>query len=730
MSFLSLNQSPHPLSDRSGDISSGAELVMLSAASEGALTALVAQLYGYLQTRPEVSLADVAHSFSQATAVAKEHRLSIVADSRERLLACLQAATAGRLEKGVLRSQAPGTAPPGSGVVFIFPGQGSQWLGMGRQLLRQEAVFAQALQACDRAILAESGWSVLEELAASEAVSRIERVDVTQPLIFSIAVALSALWKSWGVVPSCVVGHSLGEVAAAYVAGSLSMAEAAAVICRCSRMMHRISGQGAMAVVELGYQKTEEALRGCAGRVNLALSNSPKSTVISGEKEAMAELLIKLEAQGIFCRRIKTDVAGHTPQLDKVREQMLELLGELHSRKPAVPMFSTVTAKEVGEGELTGHYFFDTVRKPIRFSQVIGLLAERGYEIFVEISPHPLLTTSVQETLEATGKSALTIGSLRRGQPERELLLQGLGALWGRGLPVTPSAFFKAGGALAQIRTELLDLAGKAESESAEKESLLHMGWEAAPHPSGAGKVDPGRWLILGDGAGLGAALRAALSSAGHRAVLAVARTRKPQKDAWVVDDTSAVRLRALLGEAFSGQAPTGIIHLRCLDGQELGEESFEEELEGILERSGDALLALLQALSEKKPRLYLVTRGAQALGDADVSIAAAPLVGLGRVLGREHPEWRSTLVDLDPAAPGDETGPLLSELQSGSEEEEVAFRAGVRYVGRLSRGLGAAPSQKPALAIRSDGTYLIVGGLGRLGLTVAGFLAIWSWLL
>ncbi|KYG11229.1 hypothetical protein BE21_58010 [Sorangium cellulosum] len=373
------------------------------------------------------------------------YRLAVAATSREALCAALDAAAQGQAPPGAVRGHAStGSAPK---VVFVFPGQGSQWLGMGRKLLSEEPVFRAALSACDGAIQAEAGWSLLAELAADEATSQLGRIDVVQPALFAIEVALSALWRSWGIEPDAVVGHSMGEVAAAHVAGALSLEDAVAIICRRSQLLRRISGRGEMAVVELSLAEAEAALLGYEGRLSVAVSNSPRSTVLAGEPAALAEVLEILSAKGVFCRRVKVDVASHSPQIDPLRDELVAALGEIEPRRATVSMHSTVTGTTVGGPELGASYWADNVRQPVRFAEAVQALMEGGHGLFVEMSPHPLLSTSVEEIRLATKREGVAVGSLRRGQDERLSMLEALGALWVHGAAVGWERLSSADGA-------------------------------------------------------------------------------------------------------------------------------------------------------------------------------------------------------------------------------------------------------------------------------------------
>ncbi|NMO18054.1 SDR family NAD(P)-dependent oxidoreductase [Pyxidicoccus fallax] len=425
------------------------ELIVLSAKSDAALDAQAARLAAHLEAHPEQGLGDMAFSLA-TTRASMEQRLAVVASSREGLLEALKQAAQAQTPAGAVRGR---TATGAGKVVFVFPGQGSQWLGMGRKLLAEEPAFREALEACDKAIQAEAGWSLLKELAADESTSQLGRIDVVQPVLFAVEVALAALWRAWGVEPDAVVGHSMGEVAAAYVAGALSLEDAAAIICRRSVLLRRISGQGEMAVVELSRAEAEAALVGYEDRLSVAVSNSPRSTVLAGDPKALAEVLAALEGKGVFCRRVKVDVASHSPQVEPLREDLLAALSQLAPKRATVAMRSTVTGELVEGPELLANYWADNLRQPVRFGDAVQELLDGGHGLFIEMSPHPILTMPVEEMRRASGKDGVAAGSLRRGQEERGALLETLGALWTQGYPVAWERQFPAGGQRVSLPT-------------------------------------------------------------------------------------------------------------------------------------------------------------------------------------------------------------------------------------------------------------------------------------
>jgi acyl transferase domain-containing protein/surfactin synthase thioesterase subunit/acyl carrier protein len=423
-----------------------AELVILSAKTPEALNASAVRLREHLAAHPDIALGDLAFSLL-TTRSSLQHRLALAVSTRDALSDAL---TAVEELDAVPGPETAETFVPK--VVFVFPGQGSQWPGMGRELLVEEPAFRDAITACDRVIRAETGWSVIDELNDTES-SRLNRVDVVQPVLFAFQIALAALWRAWGVEPDGVVGHSMGEVAAAVVAGALSLEDGASVICRRSRLLLTISGQGEMALVELSLDDAQTAILGFEDRLSVAVSNSLRSTVLSGQPEALARVLARLESQGVFCRRVKVDVASHSPQVEPLLEELVASLGDLKPGVARVPMYSTVTASLLQGTELTGRYWADNLRQPVRFAQTVRALFHEGFTLFVENSPHPLLVTAVEQARQDLSMPGWATGSLRREQSERLTLLESLGALHVHGHPLDGHRLFPAGARRVELPT-------------------------------------------------------------------------------------------------------------------------------------------------------------------------------------------------------------------------------------------------------------------------------------
>lgn len=403
-------------------------LLSLSARDPDALVDLAADYVAYLKGIDGSRLADVCYS-AGAHRATHEFRLAVTGTTAEDIAGTLASYT-----------HDPGTAdvvigtdvadPPR--VVFVFPGQGSQWTGMGREPLASSPVFADALHACDDAVRREAGWSVIDVLNAGDLGKA--GLAVIQPALWAIEVALAALWRSWGIEPDVVVGHSMGEIAAAHVAGALDLTDAAAVICRRGALAETVGG-GGMATVEMSEKDARIAILGCTDRVAIAATNSPTWTVLSGESRALDEIGERLSARGVFFRRIDVAFASHSPQVDPILPELTARLLDLRPKAGHIPIFSTVLGAAIDGSGMDAAYWARNLREKVRFTEAIDTLAARRNTAFVEVSPHPVLLGAVRDRLADIG-SGLAVGSLRCGRPETRALLDSLAQLHAAGRPV------------------------------------------------------------------------------------------------------------------------------------------------------------------------------------------------------------------------------------------------------------------------------------------------------
>ena len=419
----------------------GPWVVPVSGRSEEALRELARRYADAVQAQDAPGLEAFAYTAS-VRRTHHEHRGVAVGHTGEELAQRLRALAQGEKTPGVAR----GVAMQGvrKKLAFVFPGQGGQWPGMARDLARRETVFRETLERCE---LALGGFleGPLADVLDSAELGEEGRIEVVQPALFAVQVALAELWKSLGVEPDAVAGHSMGEVAAACVAGALSLEDGARVIGLRSRLMSRLKGRGAMAMVELPLEQAREEVARGGGRVAVAASNGPRTTVLSGERAALDGLLEELGRRDVFWRWIKVDVASHSPQVEELREELMEGLKDLRPRRGEVPFYSTVRGERISGEECGAGYWVSNLRQAVLFAPVVGRLLAEGYGSFVELSPHPTLTLSVEEALREHG-GGVVVPSLRREEEGREVLLGSLGALWAGGHPVEWARLHPQGG--------------------------------------------------------------------------------------------------------------------------------------------------------------------------------------------------------------------------------------------------------------------------------------------
>ncbi len=380
----------------------------------------------YLQTHDD-ALCDVMYTaFARRTH--HPHRVAVAGRSREELATKLTALG----EQKVIHRAGLTSARR---VVFVFPGAGGQWEGMGRELWATEPTFREAVEDCDRVMQRWLDWSVADVLRGEGPKAELSTSDVIQPAVFAFQLGLAALLRAWGIKPAAVVGHSMGELAAAHVAGALSLEDAARIICVRSKVAMTARGLGRMAAVELSEDEARAELRGYEGRVAIGAINGPRAIVLSGERAAIEEVCAKLDARGVFTRWIKVDYASHGPQMDPLRAELLEKLGDVKALPPTVPLYSTVTARRCDE-TLTAEYWARNLSEPVRFWSAVEALRGDGYDIFLEINAHPILLPAIEEGLGSQTGGTVALASLRRQERARAGLLEAVLALYVAGADV------------------------------------------------------------------------------------------------------------------------------------------------------------------------------------------------------------------------------------------------------------------------------------------------------
>ncbi|WP_308190164.1 type I polyketide synthase [Streptomyces aculeolatus] len=745
--------------------------LVVSARSSEALADQAARLRQFLTSGAgaDAPLVDVGWSLA-TTRAALEHRAVVVAADLQQAVAGLDAVAAGRGAPGVVA----GAQTPGR-VAMVFPGQGSQWLGMARELLARSEVFAQAIAACDKELVLYADWSLTHLLREGDE-RQLARVDVIQPVLFGVMVALARLWESVGVRPDVVVGHSQGEIAAAHIAGGLSLADAVRVVALRSKALVGLAGRGAMAQVAMGEEEAARLVTPWEGRVGVAAANGPASTVVSGETTAVEELLARCEADGVWARRIDVDYASHGPQVEEIRDELLQALSGITPVSSRVAFYSTVTGEVTDTATLDAAYWVRNLREPVRFAPVIAALAQAGTGVFIEVSPHPVLTGGITDTLQAAGEltaTAAVVETLRRDDGGMARFLAGVAeahvhgvsldweAVFGGVQPrrvdlptyafqhewywlkpladapgdgqATPAdaTFWEAveGEDVASLAATLNLRDEQIQSSLSEVVPALSSWWRQRreqsaidswryritwkPIPPAASTPSPsGTWVIVVPEHGADDTLVTGCAHALSETGATVAQVR--------TDTTASLTdLAGLLSEAAPGGV-AGVVSLLGLD------ERRHPDCGG-LSRGVLGTVTLIQAVSDTEAAgpLWCLTRGAVQVpgtGDSVPSTEQAQVWALGRVAALEHFRLWGGLVDL-PADPDERSWRHVVTLLADRDQEED--QVAVRAQGVMGRRMERAPlnDTAPARHWHPTGTVLITGGTGAIG----GRLARWA---
>ncbi len=442
---LILEHSPEPQAESVPEPVSDVVPLVVSARSARSLVGQAQRLASFVGSASDVVLPEVAAALVSRRAVLSE-RAVVVAGSRDEALSGLGALARGESHFGVVTGGSLGGAVSGR-KVLVFPGQGSPWVGMGRELLECSAVFAARVGECAVELERWVDWSLVDVLRGDCPVEFFEREDVRQPASFAVMVGLAAVWESVGVVADAVVGHSGGEVAAACVSGALSLEDAVRVVAVRSQVISGVlSGRGGMASVGLSEEEAVARLREWDGRVEVGAVNSPSSVVISGDTEALGQVLDALAADGVSARRMEVDFASHSQQVEAAEEILREAFADIRAQAPLIPFYSTVTGEWVREaGVLDGGYWYRNLRGQVRFGPAIADLLADGHTVFVESSASPALVWLINEIADEANTEVLVSGSLRFGDGGLRRLFTSMADLFVRGIRVDWSGVLAAG---------------------------------------------------------------------------------------------------------------------------------------------------------------------------------------------------------------------------------------------------------------------------------------------
>ncbi len=409
--------------------------VALSAASDKSLDDLIVA-HKELAQNDTLSIRDLAWSTIKQRD-SYTHRTCIIARNLNDYRDLLQKYGKGIDDPDIARGRcASGSI---SKIGFVFSGQGSQWWAMGRQLLKYDSVFRSAIEECDRLLGNYAGWSLLNELRASESLSRIDTTYVAQPALFAIQIALTRRWQALGIMPSAVVGHSIGEVAASVICGALSLEDGIKLVFHRSRIQHKAAGKGKMLVVALTQLKVEEMIHPFKNTVSIAAFNGPGLITLSGDSESIDKIAEEIKSQNIFHRYLRVPIPFHSHHMDGLEAELVSCLEGLNCSVNDIPFYSTVTGSQHGGEELDAEYWFHNMRDTVLFESAVSNMVQDGVTTFLEISPHPVLSSSVEAILRESETPGLVVSSLRRHEDESLTLLRELSKLYVNGYTIEPA---------------------------------------------------------------------------------------------------------------------------------------------------------------------------------------------------------------------------------------------------------------------------------------------------
>ena len=677
-------------------------ILPISAESVVALRQLAGLYAEIIRSKTELSIDEIcAAAGSNRTRLS--HRAAFVGHDRNELISSLEKFRDGGDD--AIQGQSWTDKP--AVTAFVAPGQGGQWIGMARSLIESEPVFRQSIDACEQALAPLVAWSLKEQLQleSDDDGYQLDEIEVIQPVLVALAFSYAQLWNSFGVKPMMTIGHSMGEVSAAAISGTLSLQDAMRVVVARSTLMARTSGEGGMALVELTKADLEKRLKPYLGKLCVAAINSPRACVISGEVVSLESALEELSADGVFCRKVKVDVASHGPQMATLAPELEAMLDDIAPSDSAVPMLSTVIGTAIPGTKYDGRYWARNLSEPVRFLDAVEASLEAGATAFLELGPNPVLLTSIEQTLSHHNVDAVLAASERRDSPAMNIIAEGIAKLWTHGAEIDWRAY--SGTARHDVplphypwqrSRHWHEAAEMMPAQSSHKRprlnndtrSMLHeIAWRKAPAPdvvSAQGQT----CLIIGSDNADSNSLTAAIEEAGA--------------------DVDCMSFETAHGVLSSGRSYDYIVSIAPDKG------------------AGFLPIQLLQILRQSKvpsQQVVILTRGATMAGSPSqrMAIDQASLVGAMRVVSDEHPEFTFRLIDGDPATSfSEQFNALVNQALGASSEPEIAYRNSEWLVPRLRQYTDNIAFAKN-FELKKNEAYLITGGLSALGLRAANVL-------
>ena len=741
-------------------------LLCLSAKNDTALQAIKGRYHDFLEQNPSQSLADICFTANTGRSHFK-HRFTIISDSVSSLQLQLTTPEDSITYSGVLKQKHQGK------IAFLFTGQGSQYLGMGRELYDTQPTFRAVLDRCAQILDAYLEHSLLDILLAqpsSELSALLNQTAYTQPALFAVEYALFQLWRSWGIKPDLVMGHSVGEYVAACVAGVFSLEDGLKLIAHRGKLMQSMPTSGTMAAVFASETKVQSLLRTLKEPVTISAINGPTSVVISGSTEAIEATLKVLHDQGIETRSLAVSHAFHSQMMEPMLPAFREIAAQIRFSAPRIGLISNLTGALVTEAEIAqADYWCRHIREAVQFDASMQTLHQQEVKIFIEMGPQPVLLGMGRRCFPEQDESWLP--SLRRDKSDWQQLLESLATLYAKGLTVDWAGFdqdySRSRVALPTYPFQrsrywiesLTATYSSSDLPSQSEQCFYEVQWQPKASLLSALTSDPpqfqqaGSWLIFADRSQeMGTALAAALKKQGQQSILVYLgeTNTKLENGNWQINPAQPKAFQDLLQQVLLD--PTvppyqGIIHLWSLESKAL-EEFSVEALMAEQVRSCGSILHLVQALGTVKikrlPRLWVVTQNAQnpeqnlspeakftpsqpSSSQNPLALNQSTVLGLGRVIALEHPEFWGGLIDLDNTDLGQSAAKLLVLLSQPSAETEIALREDQcfvpRLVGRQDLSSNNHSDLDSTVTVKCDRSYLLTGGLGGVGLKLAQWL-------
>jgi acyl transferase domain-containing protein/acyl carrier protein len=705
-------------------------LLALSAKSGPALKALITRYAEWLPDHSDLELGDICRT-ANAGRAHHDYRLAFGSSTHDGL--------ARSLQEGLRRVATIRRVKGPPRIAFLFTGQGSQYAGMARELSRTEPVFRNALREC-REILADELTQPLEEILYPPAgqPSMIDETANTQPALFAVEYALARTFQSWGVEPDAVIGHSVGEYVAACIAGVFSLRDGLRLITARGRLMQALPRDGAMSAILGRADAVLQAVKEADGEVSIAAFNGPANIVISGRRAAVEGIGRRLERDGSKVVPLHVSHAFHSDLMEPILPTFREVARMVHFSPPKFDFASNLTGNLARDEVATADYWVRHIRQPVQFAKGIRALSQEGVEVMLEIGPNPVLVAMGQACMQGSESNSIQwLHTLARGASDWEGILASLGALYQKGVEIDWSRFDASSNRLRVSLptypwrrkrywlTQRSPVSNQRRSPGSQvsSDSYYEVRWiprsrlgDEAPPPAASG-----RWLIFADRRGVAKEVDHQLRARGDETILVPASEVRGADAAGEKPDYENLLERARHEPHFRG-----VIHLTSLDAPD--NDSLGSGVLGTAHGLGcESALQLVQATLRcewpELPKIWLVTRGAQPMSMSDFTptLAQAPLWGMGRVIALEHPEIWGGLIDVpvddDPVTAAHR---LVREVCGPDGEDEIAFHQGHRLVPRL-RPVSLRASA-PA-SFKADASYLITGGLGKIGLRLARWL-------